>query len=484
MTTFFALSSSSRRTITPVISHAYQTRGTASLSTFSQNDGLIQNLVRHGRLKLRSAAVQSNADLDGDLAETTFRELLTEYAAASPSPAMLRIQKGHSMGRGLFLAQGNDGDGESGDRKRVDSVLLSVPIDVCISVRYGENESDGAGDLKIPAGEWPRLRRGIDKNDALPWDILQALALLDGLSGSGSDFWSRYTNLILPQPSTLSLPFCLPSNLLHALEHRPLIDAALAQKERLATLFPGLAKPMTDNGAPTWMEWAFGCVRSRAFRLAQGHYAFVPFLDVANHSSDPNATFELAKDGQSVNLVCIKEISSGEEVKISYTGPEGATNRQMMAQYGFVPRLGNMFDRLQMFEGIDTPGNACLLSLDAMQAALGDGEEMVDAFNGKNPFSYAALKSLPFAAMESDAAPLSDQLNYARHLIRELQDEQRQWKSSLHEDGVALMDLEKKTVTEEGGNVDIRWEMVLRYRYQRKQLVETAIRLLELFCHR
>lgn len=492
MTKLLALSAPSRRSIKPFLSHAYQpcARRSASPSTLVQNDDF-QGALGHARLKIKSAAVDSNtdADVDGDLSvESTFQELLKEYTA--PSSTMLRIQKGHSMGRGLFLTKGADGEDGTSEKISVNSVLLSVPIDLCISVRYGGHTGVGneAGDLKIPAGEWPRLRRGIAKNDALPWDVLQALALLDGLSGSGGDFWSRYTNLILPQPSSLSLPFCLPSDLLHALEHRPLIDAAHAQKERLADLFPGLAKPMTDEDAPTWIEWAFGCVRSRAFRLEQGHYAFVPFLDVANHAADPNAAFELAKDGRSVNLVCVKTISPGEEVTISYTGPQGATNRQMMAQYGFVPRLGNVFDRLQL-STVDLSENesstkACLLSLDAMQAALGDGEDMVDAFSGKNPFSYAALKSLPFAAMESDAAPLADQLELARSLINELQEEQGLWKTSLHEDGIALMEIEKKTTSEEVQGIDIRWEMVLRYRYQRKQLVETAIRLLELFCHR
>lgn len=32
------------------------------------------------------------------------------------------------------------------------------------------------------------------------------------------------------------------------------------------------------------MEWGFACVRSRAFRLGPEAFAFVPFLDMANHA--------------------------------------------------------------------------------------------------------------------------------------------------------------------------------------------------------
>lgn len=42
---------------------------------------------------------------------------------------------------------------------------------------------------------------------------------------------------------------------------------------------------------PTFFEWAFACVRSRAFRLGDQRFAYVPFMDVANHAERPNAAF-------------------------------------------------------------------------------------------------------------------------------------------------------------------------------------------------
>ena len=76
-------------------------------------------------------------------------------------------------------------------------------------------------------------------------------------------------------------------------------------------------------GGPTWLEWAFGCVRSRAFRLGPESFAFVPFLDAANHAAEPSCDFRLAPDGSRVELVAVQEARAGEEATISYTGPQG-----------------------------------------------------------------------------------------------------------------------------------------------------------------
>ena len=36
--------------------------------------------------------------------------------------------------------------------------------------------ADGQG-LRLPPGEWPRLRRGVAKDDSLQWDVLLVRAL-------------------------------------------------------------------------------------------------------------------------------------------------------------------------------------------------------------------------------------------------------------------------------------------------------------------
>ena len=95
-------------------------------------------------------------------------------------------------------------------------------------------------------------------------------------------------------------------------------------------------------------------------------FALAPFIDLANHSVEPNADFRLsqqpmssaasppliapnsaaAPDGPSVELIAIKDLQAGDEVLISYTGQEGLTNQRLMAQYGFVLPGGNPGDRV------------------------------------------------------------------------------------------------------------------------------------------
>lgn len=386
-------------------------------------------------------------------------------------------------GSGLFLtAAASQGD-----------VVLRVPTSLCLAVDY-------AAGLRLPPGAWPRLQRGVQKDAALPWDILLALALLDSLSGGGDAFWERYSNAVLPQPLDLTLPLCLPPRLLPQLQHAAIAAGAAAQQERLAGLFPGLGGSMSEDG-PTWLQWGFGCVRSRAFRLADEHFAFVPLLDVANHAADPSCDFRLNAGEGCVELVAVKDLQPGQEATISYTGPAGMTNQRLMAQYGFVPG-GNLADRLQ-FAALDGAGaagiaeagaagrgsagdaamaddgaQAVLMSLDRMQACMGSDQRMASAMGGRDPFAYAALKSLPFAADEAAAAPLGRQLSLAEHLHAELEAEAAAWPTSLAQDGAVLQGWQEQGLGGGGGGLDARMVAVVEYRLRRKALVATCRQLL------
>jgi hypothetical protein len=240
------------------------------------------------------------------------------------------------------------------------------------------------------------------------------------------------------------------------------------------------------------MQWALACVRSRAFQLSPDCFAFVPFLDAANHAAQPNANFRLSPDGRAVELVSLGAVEVTAEVTISYTGEAGYTNQRLMQQYGFVPLSGNPADRWARpgdggggGGGGDAKGAApppatppMLLSLDQLQRALGDGEEMVAAFGGRDPFTFAAIKSLPVAAMNSDAAPLEAQLRLAGQLLHEAEAEADQWTSSVAEDEAALA-----AAADAAGAGDPRLPAVLRYRLQRKRLVGAVARVLRAFLH-
>lgn len=200
----------------------------------------------------------------------------------------------------------------------------------------------------------------------------------------------------------------------------------------------------------------------------------------------------LSADGASVELVALRGVAPGEEATISYTGPAGMTNQRLMAQYGFVPTSGNRADRLQFLalqpaaadsgsssEGEGGVGGAAppaLLSLERLQASLGDGERMAAALSGKDAYAYAALKSLPLAAEEGGAAPLAEQLALAQTLAAELAAEAASWPTSMERDA-------ELAAQRQGGGaaMDPRLSAALDYRLQRKALVTSAALLLHGF---
>jgi hypothetical protein len=60
--------------------------------------------------------------------------------------------------------------------------------------------------------------------------LRQAVALLDTHAGQGGAFWRDYTRELLPQPAQLSLPFCLPPQLLEQLQDADIIQGAQQQQ--------------------------------------------------------------------------------------------------------------------------------------------------------------------------------------------------------------------------------------------------------------
>jgi hypothetical protein len=99
----------------------------------------------------------------------------------------------------------------------------------------------------------------------------QGLATLDALAGDGGGFWGRYAASIFPQPEQLTVPFCLPHELLEQLQHRGIVDGALAQKARLAELFPGLSGPIADGALGLPGPQVSGCLP-----VGRGSYAWLP----------------------------------------------------------------------------------------------------------------------------------------------------------------------------------------------------------------
>ena len=387
-------------------------------------------------------------------AERAFDLLLERPGVEVHVPLRLDSSKGRT-GRGIFV----QGDAPKG------TILVEIPLDVCICVDYtGSGVSVPMDVSSSQEVAWPRLHKAVRKDDSLPWDVLVSLGVLDAMSGMGSECLQVYGNYVLPTPKDLCLPLCMPEDMLGELQDDDMEQKALEQKGRLRELFPGLGVPMEDDDGPTWMEYAFGCVRSRAFTYGKDKYAFVPILDAANHALEPNADFSFNPSTNKILLFAMEDMKNTEEVTISYTGRVGYTNARMMAQYGFVFEHGNPFDRYSLEKDLGIEPSSVTLCIDHVQRALGDGDAMVDVFSGKDAYSYACLKSLPVTLLEEENLSSHDE---QRKLLKEIQDSvsnrMQSWKSALRDDESMLGHMQASDMS------DLRLQAALMYRIQSKK---------------
>eukprot|EP00752_Nemacystus_decipiens_P006521 g5872.t1 len=248
-------------------------------------------------------------------------------------------------------------------------VILEVPSDVClwsrrdgvISGLYGQTDLcwEVAGDLRDPVSDE-------DFSRGMTWDVRLALALLEATCDPqiGGKFWDIYGRL-LPQPHTVTVPFCLPERLLVQLHNDGMAERARKQVDRVRSLYPDLMRSLLSHpktaayvarkaedrqgeaaaegaaeketdAAPLALLWAFAMVRSRAFAADDDRFAFVPFLDMANHGfAAPTANFAYdgGVDPGVFRLQATRKMPAGEEVTISYG--EKLNAEQLMVQYGF-----------------------------------------------------------------------------------------------------------------------------------------------------
>ncbi|CAM9351837.1 unnamed protein product, partial [Phaeothamnion confervicola] len=231
---------------------------------------------------------------------------------------------------------------------------------------------EAAGDLRVPVTDEQAA-------DGLTWDVRLALALHEATADpmAGGPFWAHYRRF-LPLPHTVTVPLCFPPALLRELHNDDMAGRAEQQQQRLRRLFPLLTSSLLVHPAtafyataakaaaaaaanaataraaaaaaaaaataaraaamPTALQWAFALVRSRAFAAgaASGfeEFAFVPFLDQANHSPRPAADFGYDAAADEWRLTTLAPLPAGAEATISYG--KSLDNNRLMTQYGFV----------------------------------------------------------------------------------------------------------------------------------------------------
>ena len=228
-------------------------------------------------------------------------------------------------------------------------VIMSIPLEMCITSHRCGAVRGLSGQTDFAFEYFGDLRSCIDENEEIKgrtWDVNLALGLLmatnDESLAANSAFWDSYRSFF-PSYDSLTVPFCLPQNLLRELQDQELEQNVMKQQQRLINLFPSL-----DPGFHTALSWAFAMVRSRCFQLTSDWFAMVPVIDIANHDPEPCSQFEFTgiditmdSDELPNNGLCVlkalRDIESGESVTIRYDSKDDSySNERLMVQYGFI----------------------------------------------------------------------------------------------------------------------------------------------------
>ena len=117
---------------------------------------------RYCSQKLTHPAAALKSITSGAAAAATADAAAAEFAASArhcldTCSVTLRPGSSASMGNALFLTS----SALPGD------VVLRVPLERCLVVDYAS-----ASGMRLPPGTWPRLQRGVQMDDAAPFDIL------------------------------------------------------------------------------------------------------------------------------------------------------------------------------------------------------------------------------------------------------------------------------------------------------------------------
>jgi len=243
-----------------------------------------------------------------------------------------------------------------------------------------------------------------------------------------------------------------------------------------ATEFYDQLGPDVASKMPFALQWTFGLVRSRAFLAETNKMAYVPFLDMANHSFKPNANFSYDSENDCFRLKTLRSIENGSEVFISYG--QDYNNDRLVAQYGFFSR-----DNANPCSIADLEvKEECFLSEERGKEIFAELFDLAKGYANEceNGYAYSLeeCKSVcasivnifsNFEALDNDAVKI---------LKKEIEEHcEREFTTSVSQDANFLNEIEK--FSSEGNGIDERLIFAIHYRRQRKALHELAVGVLE-----
>jgi hypothetical protein len=269
-------------------------------------------------LAATAAAVDDAATQEG-------RKFAILLAAQVPdqNPGKIALARDGRGVRGLIAAQ----PFAAGD------VLISVPLSRCL----------------VELRDMPAMFANAPPS--FTWDVRLALRLHDAILTPGTEdgdpFWLEYGQL-LPRVGDMGLPLLKRGAELEALGPA-LAEPARAQQKRLREYMvelPSSVLPALDAPEDEWpgtLSWTWALVRSRVFsgtkaqvRFNDGtegatdRFAFVPFVDMANHDGDGSAVVD--STDEVVRLRATRDLRAGDAITISYGDID---KRQHYALYGY-----------------------------------------------------------------------------------------------------------------------------------------------------
>ena len=360
---------------------------------------------------MRAAAAETDSRPPSSIVEVDEKNEFAKLMEDAGVKHQVRLASG-SRGRGLFPT-GVTGWNNS-------SVLLSVPLDICIAAPFGDEDAikaefkDGSKDtLVILRRTWEARN-----NVKIPMAITK---LLDSTVGddrelaivlwlvwatkAGGKIWKEYADW-LPQPGNMPSLLLADEKELSQLQDDDLADAARTLQARIVKAYerlPAVNAAATEMaGAPVpdmtleELAWGFALVASRAVASPVGDSdavaaVLVPFFDMANHDDA-----RLITALKSVRGTEDSEVSGGVRVKLEKALNQGvggprmvlettralkgaddeivinydskADNRELMLRYGFSLRC-NRNDRVPR-PSVPDPAAKAKLDPSVLQVAL------------------------------------------------------------------------------------------------------------------
>eukprot|EP00316_Scyphosphaera_apsteinii_P008388 CAMPEP_0119304428 /NCGR_PEP_ID=MMETSP1333-20130426/5649_1 /TAXON_ID=418940 /ORGANISM="Scyphosphaera apsteinii, Strain RCC1455" /LENGTH=452 /DNA_ID=CAMNT_0007307309 /DNA_START=30 /DNA_END=1388 /DNA_ORIENTATION=- len=409
--------------------------------------------------------------------ETLFEALLqTEgvHSAVSLDAAV------SDKGRGLVAKRSV----EAGESLLVipEALLLTAHRSGIVGGLVGQTDLmfDAAGDLREEVGA-ERFSQG------QTWDVRLALAVFEATAGGcGGSFWDQYRRL-LPLPPFLATSLCLPAPLLAQLHDPVLEKISESKKALLSRSFPALGDHIVHPATAVYLQagapaqtiplplfWAYALVVSRCFAMSDGDtFAFVPFLDMAQHAEKPSANFASTAEG--FELTALRPLHKGEDVTISYDRDE-YNSRRMFELYGFAPELGTARDAellaeaLVLYSEIGAPVD----SVAPRKISTADIQPLLAAFDAHKGSEYSSKPRLAaiYDALTADEAP-----DVAR-MLESVRWQRGEWATSLAEDLHEQQEMLQQT---SGGGMGARATAVLSYRISRKKQFVLAEEVLSTF---